>query len=288
MFCKNCGAQLNGTENVCPSCGTPVQREETPSVAPEIVPESSEGAEKISNDVMVQEPVVTEPVQSVAVAQPVQNDVPAAPEKKGSNKTLTIILICVLVAVVIGAGLYFGLSKINKDNNSSSNNSNNSNNTAVNTKNTKDYNGYVFTLPDGYLAEQDPDLGLVIYNNSVYYSVDIDYVYDYNTYLQYAKSAYPQQADQLEVVLFGRQYCGFTLQKDGKIMAQYATKATDTSTFVGVVVRSDYTNPTREDYKVLTNILDSAKKGSSSFKPETENKDLKKYQFDDNKFKFAN
>ena len=71
MFCKNCGAQLTGTENNCPNCGTPVEKESKP-VGPEPISATSAPA---PNPFVVQPTVVEEPVvenQPVLPVEPTQ------------------------------------------------------------------------------------------------------------------------------------------------------------------------------------------------------------------------
>ena len=68
MFCKNCGAQLTGTENNCPNCGTPVEKENKP-VGPEPISATSAPA---PNPFVVQPTVVEEPVAADQPVLPVE------------------------------------------------------------------------------------------------------------------------------------------------------------------------------------------------------------------------
>ena len=68
MFCKNCGAQLTGTENNCPNCGTPVEKENKP-VGPEPISATSAPA---PNPFVVQPTVVEEPVATNQPVLPVE------------------------------------------------------------------------------------------------------------------------------------------------------------------------------------------------------------------------
>ena len=71
MFCKNCGAQLAGTENNCSNCGAPVEKESKP-IVPEIVQTPEQGHAPAPNPFVVH-PVVEEP------AEPVQPNFPIEP-----------------------------------------------------------------------------------------------------------------------------------------------------------------------------------------------------------------
>lgn len=88
MFCKNCGAQLDGTENVCPTCGTPVEKD-TPVVEQPVVSDVQPvQAEPVVTDVQpeavaaaVEQPVIESAEPVMESVEPVVTEVqPVTPE----------------------------------------------------------------------------------------------------------------------------------------------------------------------------------------------------------------
>ncbi len=120
MKCTNCNAELIEGAKFCGKCGTPV-----PVAEPEEMKCSKCGAKLVPNakfcgkcGTPAGQGVVATPVtpakpkvatQPTAPATPVQPPVKTKKEKKGGNAGLivAIIIMCLLLVAVIGAGVYF-------------------------------------------------------------------------------------------------------------------------------------------------------------------------------------
>ena len=128
------------------------------------------------------------------------------------------------------------------------------------------YAGYTFTLPEGYEAKTSDEYGLMIGNSERVMSVAVDYSHNYEAYKTALSAKYPDQKDKLINTISGREYLILVYtDENGAKGSQYVTKADDNTTFVGMMVRSDYTQATTTDFSVATEVLDSATKGTSSF-----------------------
>ena len=314
MNCTNCGTQLNGTEIVCPNCGTPVVKDTpleeqvvsnpAPTVAP--VVESLEPVAPApvvpAEPVMEATPVITEvitPTPAVPGVAPVQPAVPpAAPTPDAKPKdNKTIILIIALVVVAIAAViLYFALFATTGSESSSPSSGNNGGNTkevSTTKEETVDYAGYTFTIPDGYTSKTDSQYGLVINNSTLAFSISVDYSHKYDEYKTALVAKYPDQADKLVANVDGREYLILVLtDTDGSKGSEYITKADDSSVFIGMLVKSDYQQATTTEFGELTKVIDSAKTGSTSFAAGDDidvGKDgIKTYNFTKDSFKFDN
>ena len=106
----------------------------------------------------------------------------------------------------------------------------------------------------------------MIGNSERVMSVAVDYSHNYEAYKTALSAKYPDQKDKLINTISGREYLILVYtDENGAKGSQYVTKADDNTTFVGMMVRSDYTQATTEDFSVATEVLDSATKGTSSF-----------------------
>ena len=137
------------------------------------------------------------------------------------------------------------------------------------------------------------EYGLMIGNSSVVFTVQVDYTHKYETYKTSLETKYADQKDKLVNTVNGREYLilVYSDPSDAEAKAsQFVTKASDSATFVGMVVRSDYKGATETEYKTLTTILDSATEGSTSFAPGDDNDAGKNgekiYTFTKDKFSF--
>ena len=344
MFCKNCGAQLTGVENVCPNCGTPVEKENQPTTnepeildAPTTTPVVDQAPVMTEQTPVVDQAPVEEPTpvvepapvveptpvmtdQTPAVAptpvvapapavptmepaqpvqpQPVQVPTSAPVEEKtaknASNKTIILIIALVVVAI-IAVVLYFVLFAKTPTAPAPTEPTTNNDTPAVSdvTTNKESYAGYTFTLPEGYTAKTDAKYGLVITDSkTLAVTVAVDYSHKYDEYKTALLQKYADQADKLVFTVDGREYLGLVYtDTDGSKGTQYITKASDSSVFVGMVVRSDFSQATTTEFSVLSGILNSATEGSTSFAAGDDvdaGKDgIKEYTFTKDNFKFG-
>ena len=149
MKCSNCGRELNDGDKFCMGCGTKVES----VVKPEKTKKEKSATEPVTVDQVAVNPVAVDPVEKPVEQVPVYAyQYPQyQPPKKGKGLIITIII----MAVIILAGLIFGLwyfvlrGDDSKDNNIS-NNSNNTNlvdNNNVNTNTNINTNTNNSTLP---------------------------------------------------------------------------------------------------------------------------------------------
>ena len=280
MNCKNCGAILTGTENVCPNCGAPVENvvsnqeilQPSPAVAPEPVVAPQPVMEP--TPVVPEQPVVApQPQAPTGFVEPavaaIQPQAQAAPTEAKPKDNKTIILIIALVVVAIGAVvLYFTVLAPAPEASAPTGNDVNDTPVSTNTEKKENYAGYTFTIPDGYNTKTDAEYGLIINNASRAFSIAVDYTHSYDQYKTALVAKYPDQKDKLVATVDGREYLILVYTDDsGAKGSQYVTKANDNTTFIGMMVRSDYTQATTEDFSVVTEVINSATQGSSSFAP---------------------
>lgn len=279
-FCKNCGNQLNGSENNCPKCGNVIEKEnnvqptqDNPVSTPEVAPVPAAVT-----------PIAPNPNAAMPTAQ--------VEKPKGNNTTL--ILVIVLVGLLIsGSIVFFALNNKNssstkdddtvvtdkdddkdddkdidddKDDDKDIDDDDDADTDPISTKdgNKVSYGGYTFELPDGYQSKTDAKLGLIVGDNTVAFSISVDYSHSYDDYLKALKEKYSDQASKMEKYSGTRKYIAINEEdSDGKVVTEYVTKANNNATFVGLAGRADKTAPTVNDFKVLTEILDSTNKKSS-------------------------
>lgn len=265
MFCKSCGADLKGTEKNCPNCGASIVQED----------KSDEFNENSDDDTRIDDFVFKDSSNIEINDNTLEQEDKISPKRSNNKNIIIIVSICIGVILLLTIILFLIFHNKNKESNKDK--------TDINISS---YMGYSFKIPDGYQSTLDKEYGLVIYSESLSYSIIIDYTNNYNSYLEFAKRNYPQYAKNMEVTLYGRKYAGIVIEKNGLKATEYVSKLDDSITYVGIVVRKDYKTPVREDYELLTKILDGAKK-DKSYKRNYKETDFKKFNFDENNYKFA-
>ena len=263
MNCSKCGGPLIGNESTCPNCGNPIVN--VVNNEPELLEEEPE--------ILDEKPVNVEPtIEEVKE------------EKPKSNKLLLIIIIILVVLAACAAVLLFVFSSkpakpTNKDK-------------EVKEKlKTETYAGYTFIIPKGYTATNDPKYGLMISDSRTIFTISIDYSHKYEEYKTTLTTKYPDQADKLVANVEGREYLALILtEEEGGQATEYISKGSNTTTFVGMVARSDYKTPTTIEFTKLTEILDKSKSDSNTINPGDENDAGKKgekiYSFTRKEFTF--
>lgn len=269
MNCSKCGRPLTGTENVCPNCKNPIKK---------IV---------LNNEpeLLEEEPKVIEEQVTVVTEKPIiQPQKPELEEKPKSNKAL-IIIITLVVLAVIAVVLFFTVFS------PKSTSSKTKENEVVEKPVTETYAGYTFIIPKGYTAKNDPKYGLMISNSTTIFTISIDYSNKYEDYKTELMAKYKDQADELVANVEGREYLALIFTEEtGAEATEYISKAGDKTTFVGMVVRSDFKSPTTIEFTKLSEILKNAKQESTPINPGDENdagKNGKKiYSYTKNEFTF--
>ena len=246
MICRNCGAQLSNNEQVCPICGSSLMidaaeagagAQENVGMPQEVSPEAA-----MPQPVAFNEGVATAPVP------------PVAEKPKKDGKVLAIILAMAAV-VVIGVGVVLALSgapTAKPENNQVE---------VAEEPTSVSYSGYQFAIPAGYKTSVNSNLGFVLQDDSMMYTVLTDYTNNYEVY----KTAFlgaPETANPTVLQSGEKEYVVASLTgPDGEHGVQYMTASEDGSvTFVGVIVQVDYQ---LEEVKgvpaVLDQLLSSAK-----------------------------
>lgn len=217
MNCSNCGAQLIGTEQVCPICGNPLTVGMPDNLAP-----------------MQPDPMLTEPVVPDMSGTEMLNPVPQKPRKDG--KVFAIILAMLAVAI-IGVGVVLSLSEapeaepVVEDEEEEE----------VDTSKMV-YSGYEFHIPEGYQLTMDSSNAMFLKNDEVIYTINLDYTNSYETYKS-AFLAVPKERSNVVVLSAtnNREYVmAPLLGPTGEQALQYITKADDGVVFTGYIVRSNY------------------------------------------------
>ena len=309
MFCINCGKQVNDTDPFCPYCGAKLDNANNvqPQVAPvdpmmgaqQVAPtDSMMGAQQVAPanpmmgaqqvapaDPMMAAPQAT-PTDQVIVAQqatpvnpmmatPVQQAPaqPAQQENKGKSKTPLLIAI---LAVVIAAGAFI----VWKNFMSPSDTGTGTNTPAVTNQQAEEvaeaagkkatYLGYTFTIPEGFESKNDAKYGLVVYSDQVIYSILIDFSNDYEKYRTALQTKYPTQINDIEKTVGTRKYLIGKVESSGNIGSEFISTANGTASFVGIVINKNNTVE-YEDYKLLTEMLDSSTVAGSTFAAGDEN-----------------
>ncbi len=270
--------------------------EQTPVVEPTPVVIPPVEQTPVMEPTPVEQPVVQQPTgfvePAVAAMQP-QTAAPLEATTPKKDKKTIILVIALAVVAALAVVIYFTvLAPANEPEAPTPNNGDNSGTpTTTETEKTENYAGYTFTIPEGYTATTDSEYGLMITNKELTFTIAADYSHAYDSYKTSLSAKYPDQKDKLVATVEGREYLALILtDTDGSQGTQYVTKADDKTTFVGMVVKSDYAAPTTVEFTKLTEILGEAKKGTESINPGDDSDAGKTgekiYTFTKNKFSF--
>lgn len=263
MYCRSCGTKLETDHMICPNCGVSIEQVDNESSQEDINTDDS-----YVDDFMFKESI-DEKVDNLNE----KND-NISEKPRNIKKIIIIISICIFLLLVLCIIFFLIFNKDKKDEK------------IVKENDGILYNGYKFKVPNNFKRSLSKDYGLFIYNKSLNYIIEIDYTNNYNSYVDYFKNIYSNSSNNLEVTLYGRKYAGIVIEKEGKKASEFITKLDEDTSFIGVVVRKDYETPIREDYEILTKILDSVKK-DSTYKGKIKNNSIKTFTFDENMYKFA-
>ena len=274
MNCKNCGAVLTGTEQICPICGANLigmQQQVPGQVNQQMVqptPVMPQPVIQQPTPVVPQQPVMPQPMASpmapvgvtpqTPTPQVPQGQAPGEMNPKKDNKMLLILLIVVAVAA-IGVGIFLALTDKEEETTPSNNEYVEPAEPATTTES---YGGYTFTIPNGYTTETSETYGLVLKSNTTIYTIAIDYTNNYEYYKNAFIGAFPAEAANMVKTFGSNEYVAAILtDTEGANGTEYMTTSPDSlGTFVGMVVRSDYTPPTEAEFSILNQMLSTATK----------------------------
>ena len=169
-------------------------------------------------------------------------------------------LLVIVAFAAIGVGVFLGMTE-EKETPTTNNTGNGevSENEQMNVPTSMSFAGYNFTYPEDYNAVVTVEHGLTLTVNGKTFTIQVDYTNNYDFYKTAFKNAYPEQGDNMVTMIGEKEYVAAIItDSTGANATEYMTKAGETSTFVGLVVKSDYTPATEEDFAELDTILQSA------------------------------
>ncbi len=253
--CSKCNSQVADDLSFCPSCGNKMDEGVGPSIEQNNAPAPSAPA--------------VEPVQSAPETPVQQANAPvAAPAGgNGGGKVAIIIVLVVVVLLLLGVCVFFGIKALGSNGNGGNGSTPAGEvgpSTVSDAKNTAKYNGFEFTLPDGYETEEDPKYGIMIFNDNLAFSIMEDSTNTFNDYYNAFAAEYPTQADKLVVENGGHKYILIALTDEaGETFGQYIYDSNEGYLFVGILMNSSFTTPTADELNVLHGVLTSAKRNST-------------------------
>ena len=278
MNCKNCGTPLSGIEHACPMCGAklpempqPVPGQMMPGMQgqmpgmPQPMPGMPGG--------MIQQQMPGMPTQPMGpqmtpvgvgqqpMAMGMMPEQPAEEVKPKKDNKFLLILIAIVAVAAIGVGVFLMLTDEEQPQ-SSSNSS--SDDYVAPTSNTANYGGYTFTIPSGYTTTTSEDYGLIIQSSTEVFTIGVDYTTSYESYKSAFEGAFPTEAANMTKTIGSKEYVAAILtDTEGANGTEYMTATADSlGTFVGMVVRSDYTPPTEAEFATLNQMLETASKAN--------------------------
>lgn len=250
--CSKCNNQVADDLSFCPSCGNKMDGGVGPSIEQNNAPAPAAPA--------------VEPVQSTPETPVQQANAPvAAPAGGNGGKVAIIIVLVVVVLLLLGVCVFFGIKALGSSGgNGESTSGEVGPSTVSDAKNTAKYNGFEFTLPDGYQTEEDPKYGMMVYNDNSAFSIMVDSTNTFNDYYTAFAAEYPTQADKLIVENGGHKYILIALTDEaGETFGQYIYDSNEGYLFVGIIMNSSFTTPTADELNVLHGVLTSAKRNST-------------------------
>ena len=264
MFCQKCGNQLNGTEAVCPNCGTPVSNQMNMNNQNQQM-----GTQPIGQPMGQYQQPINQPMP--------QYQQPNQFNNQPKNNTTVILIVALAVVAVVAVLLFVFVFNGNKnktptggtteETTNTEQTGNEGTGTPVSNGNKVSYAGYSFTVPTGYESEI-VDEKLAIYTESICYIIQVDYTNTYEDYKQSIAQKYPDQVNQMITNINGKEYIAAQVtDASGENGGLFITKASSTASFVAGVIKSDYSVIMLNDVQDLSKILNSATQGSSSFGP---------------------
>ncbi len=178
-------------------------------------------------------------------------------KKEKKKKNIIPLLIAIIGIVIIGVGIYLTI------NTKTSNTSKKKKEQPEIKESTFIYNYgiYDFKISNPYQAFADDTYGLIIKKDNIIYTIGIDMTNSYDAY----KVAYQTlHADNPEGVLVKSQDKEFIFEPlqdlEGFQAASYVCENFEGKTFLGMIVKKDYSAVTVEDLNDLTTIIQETKR----------------------------
>ena len=300
MQCNNCGAQLNGTETMCPMCGAQINmmnyqatqmgmnqnipQGNNQNYNQQMMPQANVVGQNNNNGLPLnqeqmnpnnnmmgntfQQPMISNSQMPI----PAMNNASLASptEEKKDNKLVILILAVVAIGLII-AGIVIAISLPEPAPVVTPIPTPTETPEATPTNIIK-YGGYTFTILDGYTTKEDNDYGLIFMNDRIAYSIKVDYTNNYDYYKESLKKLYPTQASTLELSYEQTKYLILQMASEttGIRSLHYVKSANEKTSFVGAIVRKDGKPGEMSDLKDLTDLLNNATPPTEELTPGNE------------------
>ncbi len=276
MNCKNCGNPLSGIEHACPLCGAKLPEmpqpvpgqmmpggQQMPGMPQQMMPGMPQQIPGMPQQMpgMPQQPMGPQMTPVGYGQQPmtmgVMPEQPAEEVKPPKDNKMLVILLAVVAIAAIGVGIFLLLTD-EEEPTRSNNSSQEEYNEPV--SNTINYGGYTINVPSGYTAEINDYYGLMIKGATAIFTIGVDYTNDYNFYKTAFLNAFPTEAANMVKTIGSTEYVAVIItDPEGANGTQYMASTLDEKgTFVGMVVRSDYTPPTEAEFNTLNEMITTA------------------------------
>ena len=274
MNCKNCGTPLSGIEHACPMCGAklpempqPVPGQMMPGMQgqmpgmPQPMPGMTGGMMPQQMPAMPQQPTMPQMTPVGVGQQPMamgmMPEQPTEEVKPKKDNKMFLILLAVVAVAAIGVGIFLMLTDEEEQ---APTPSPSETEYTVPTLVAETYGGYTFTIPSGYTSEINDTYGLTIKNTNSIFTIGVDYTNNYEYYKTAFQGAFPTEAANMVKTFGGNEYVAAILtDTEGANGTEYMTSTSDAlGTFVGMVVRSDFSPPTEAEFTTLNDIITGA------------------------------
>ena len=257
MNCKNCGTPLMGMEHACPVCGAPLPTQQ-PNPGAQVVDPNMAAMAAMPQQMASQPPQMmpggTPPMGAAPLEEP-------APEPKKGNNIFGILLLLVAFAA-IGVGIFLALTDEEEAPTPKKDTTPQEETTpSESSVNYMDYAGYSFVIPAGYTGEVSDNYGLIVRGAEKIYTISVDYSNTYDYYKQEFVRVFADRTTTSNVGE-GSEYTLTKIGEAGSAAGEYMTKAEESSTFAGLIVKNDFSEVSSEDIGELYDILSLANKVS--------------------------
>ena len=264
MFCKNCGNRLNDGDKFCNSCGTSTEVTTEETITEEV--QEPVVSEPVIEE--VKESVPEEPVVNNNVIEPVINSEPV-PAKKSNGGLIALFII---LGVLVLGGIIFGVIMLLKPHDPKPTPTTDINIKTADKEETITYEGYTFTVPDGYLVNDSTGVNIIGNNKFKFQILGIDSFYSYSDYaskdtLEYVKKYIPESTakflNQTEETYNGKKFLIFSFDRSGTTADAIITELSDGKV---LMIFAYYNNESdkKDGYNNLAKFVTSATKESTT------------------------
>lgn len=255
MHCNNCGTLVTGKEDKCPGCGMSIKKQ----IA----------ERKRIHDTLTMTPVQEEPPK----------------EEKKNKKTIGYILLLIGIILISIALILQHNYKIKKEKEEF-----NQKETVI--ENSYLYEGYQFIIPTGFKLTKSNQYGIVLTGKDIIYTIDIDQNNSYTIYKKDFENYYREivkdktKINNLYLTVLDREYLIDPIIAGEEQATMYATINEKYNTFVGLIVKKDYSKIEPIDLEILTIFFKNVELKEEKKEDENDSAQIKMYSFTKEDFLF--